>query len=98
RFSRDWSSDVCSSDLYNPLNVVRIGGSPTNSTQIIFAPGEEITQVAIGDADAWLAQPAGNLLFLKPTAIRAPTNMQVVTKTVSRSEERRVGAEAGRRG
>ncbi|PZR84709.1 MAG: hypothetical protein DI537_32195 [Stutzerimonas stutzeri] len=37
---------------YNPLNVVRIVGSPKNSTQIIFAPGEEITQVAIGDADA----------------------------------------------
>lgn len=67
---------------YNPLNVVRIVGSPKNSTQIIFAPGEEITQVAIGDADAWLAQPAGNLLFIKPTALRAATNMQVVTKTL----------------
>lgn len=67
---------------YNPLNVVRIIGSPKNSTQIVFAPGEEITQVAIGDADAWLAQPAGNLLFLKPTLIRASTNMQVVTKTL----------------
>jgi len=66
---------------YNPLNVVRITGSPTNSTQIIFAPGEEITQVAIGDADAWLAQPAGNLLFIKPTEIRLSTNMTVVTKT-----------------
>lgn len=66
---------------YNPLNVVRITGSPTNSTQIIFAPGEEITQVAIGDADAWLAQPAGNLLFIKPTEIRLSSNMTVVTKT-----------------
>jgi len=66
---------------YNPLNVVRITGSPTNSTQIIFAPGEEITQVAIGDAEAWLAQPAGNLLFIKPTEIRLSTNMTVVTKT-----------------
>lgn len=65
---------------YHPLNVVRIVGSPTNSTQIIFAPGEEITQVAIGDADAWLAQPAGNLLFIKPIEVRPATNAQVVTK------------------
>jgi type IV secretion system protein VirB9 len=65
---------------YNPMNVVRVVGSPTNSTQIIFEAGEEITQIAIGDADAWLAQPAGNLLFIKPTEIRLSTNMQVVTK------------------
>ena len=65
---------------YNPLNVVRVVGSPTNSTQIIFAGREEITQVAIGDADAWLAQPTGNLLFIKPLELHAATNMQVVTK------------------
>jgi type IV secretion system protein VirB9 len=66
---------------YNPLNVVRITGSPTNSTEILFAPSEVITQVAIGDANAWLAQPAGNLLFIKPTEIRMSTNMTVVTQT-----------------
>ena len=65
---------------YHPMNVVRIVGSPTNSTQIIFAPGEEITQVAIGNAEAWLAQPAGNLLFIKPIEVRPATNAQVVTK------------------
>lgn len=65
---------------YNPLNVVRVVGSPISSTQIIFAAREEVTQVAIGDADAWLAQPAGNLLFLKPTEVRPSTNMQVVTR------------------
>jgi type IV secretion system protein VirB9 len=64
---------------YNPMNVVRVVGSPTNSTQIIFSPGEEVSQVAIGDADGWLAQPAGNLLFLKPTEVRDTTNAQVVT-------------------
>ena len=65
---------------YNPLDVVRIVGCPTNSTQITFATGEEITQVAIGDAEAWLAQPAANMLFLKPTEVRAATNAQVVTR------------------
>lgn len=64
---------------YNPMNVVRVVGAPRSSTQIVFGPGEEITQVAIGDSEAWLAQPAGNLLFLKPTAARS-TNAQVVTK------------------
>lgn len=65
---------------YQALDVVRVVGSPTSSTQIAFAPQEEVTQVAIGDADAWLAQPAGHLLFLKPTAVRPATNMQVVTR------------------
>lgn len=66
--------------VYNPLNVVRIAGSPTNSTQIIFSSKEEITQISIGDEAAWLPQPVGNLLFIKPIEIKAPTNMQVVTK------------------
>lgn len=65
---------------YNPVNVVRVVGSPRNSTQIIFSAGEEITQVAIGDSDAWMAQPAANLLFLKPIIVRGSTNAQVVTR------------------
>lgn len=65
---------------YNALNVVRVVGSPTHSTQIIFGAGEEITQVSIGDETAWLPQPVDNLLFLKPLALKAPTNMQVVTR------------------
>ena len=65
---------------YNPMNVVRVIGGTFASTEIMFAPGETITQVAIGDADAWLAGPTGNLLFLKPTEVRAPTNAQVVTR------------------
>ena len=65
---------------YNPLDVVRIVGSPTNSTQITFGTNEEITQVAIGDAEGWLAQPAANMLFLKPTERRPATNAQVVTR------------------
>ena len=64
---------------YNPMNVVRLVGSTFTSTQIIFAVGETVTHVAIGDADAWLPQPTGNLLFIKPVEVRAPTNMQVVT-------------------
>jgi len=65
---------------YNELNVTRVVGTPTNSTQIVFAPDEEITFVAVGDADYWLVQPAGHLLFLKPTEVRPETNAQVVTR------------------
>lgn len=65
---------------YNAMNVVRVIGGTLSSTQIIFSPSESVTQVAIGDSEAWLAQPAGNLLFLKPTEVRASTNAQVVTK------------------
>ena len=66
--------------VYNPMNVVRVVGGTFNSTQIIFGSQETVTQVAIGDGDAWLAQPAGNLPFIKPVEVRAATNMQVVTK------------------
>ncbi len=65
---------------YNPLNVVRVIGGTFASTEVIFAAGETITQVAIGDADGWLVLPAGNLLFLKPVEVRTPTNAQVVTR------------------
>ena len=68
---------------YHPMDVIRVTASPTHSTQILFAEGEEISQVAIGDAENWLAQPAGNALFLKPTAPRASSNMQVVTRTAN---------------
>lgn len=64
---------------YNPMNPVRLVGSTFTSTQIIFAVGETVTHVAIGDSEAWLPQPTGNLLFIKPVEVRAPTNMQVVT-------------------
>lgn len=65
--------------VYNPMNPVRLSGTTFTSTQVIFAQGETITHVAIGDSEAWLPQPAGNLLFIKPVEVRAPTNMQVVT-------------------
>jgi len=66
--------------IYNPLNVVRVTGGTLASTEVEFAAGEVITQVAIGDADGWLVLPAGNLLFLKPMEVRTPTNAQVVTR------------------
>ena len=65
--------------VYDEMNVVRVVGTVLASTQVVFGPGEEIAHVAVGDATAWQVAPAGNLLFLKPTELRA-TNMQVVTR------------------
>lgn len=82
---------------YNALNVVRVVGAPTNSTQIIFGAREEITQVSIGDEAAWLPQPVGHLLFIKPLVLKGPTNMQVVTRRpdgASRSYQFRLVAAA----
>ena len=64
---------------YNSMNPVRVVGTTMTSTQIIFAVGETITHIAIGDSEAWLPQPTANLLFIKPVEVRAATNMQVVT-------------------
>lgn len=64
---------------YDPWQVVRILGTPTTSTQIVFGPDEQIERVAIGDTEGWIASPAGNLLFLKPSAVRPRTDMQVIT-------------------
>lgn len=86
---------------YDPGNVVRVVASRTSSTQLVFSPGEEITNVAIGDADAWLVQPAGNLLFLKPVALKPSTNAQVVTRRPdgsSRSYQLRLVATGGKTG
>jgi len=48
---------------------------------IEFGPGEEIENVAVGNSEAWQVTPnkRANLLFLKPLAIKARTNMTVVT-------------------
>ena len=65
--------------VYDPANVVKIVGVIRISTQVQFADGEEIAQVAIGDAVAWDVAPAGNILFLKPREKFPPTNLQIVT-------------------
>lgn len=64
---------------YNPMQVTRVFAALLTSTQITFDATETVTHVAIGDSEAWLAQPAGHILFLKPTEGRS-TNAQVLTK------------------
>jgi len=66
---------------YNADEVVRVEGKPNVQAMIKFAENEHIENVAIGDSQAWQVTPnrRANLLFVKPLADRASTNMTVVT-------------------
>jgi type IV secretion system protein VirB9 len=67
--------------LYDPTQVVRIEGKVNVQSTIQFGEGEAIENVAIGDSSTWQVTPnrRANLLFVKPLAPRASTNMTVVT-------------------
>ncbi|MBD3728990.1 MAG: TrbG/VirB9 family P-type conjugative transfer protein [Sphingomonadales bacterium] len=67
--------------LYNPDEVVRIEGRVKVQATIAFADDEHIENVAIGDSNGWQVTPnkRANLLFVKPLAPTATTNMTVVT-------------------
>ena len=67
--------------LYNADEVVKIEGRANVQATIRFDEDEHIENVAIGDSTAWQVTPnrRANLLFIKPLADRAVTNMTVVT-------------------
>jgi len=64
---------------YDPLQVVRVVGAFRTATQILFGPTETIQHVALGDTSGWEVAAESNILFAKPTAVRAPTNLIVTT-------------------
>lgn len=67
--------------LYTPDEVVRIDGRMGVQATVAFAEDEHIENVAVGDAETWQITPnkRANLLFVKPLAATARTNMTVVT-------------------
>ncbi|MEJ5977281.1 TrbG/VirB9 family P-type conjugative transfer protein [Novosphingobium sp. PS1R-30] len=67
--------------LYNANEVVRIDGKMGVQATVAFADDEHIENVAVGDAESWQITPnkRANLLFVKPLAATARTNMTVVT-------------------
>ncbi|WP_336987071.1 TrbG/VirB9 family P-type conjugative transfer protein [Altererythrobacter aquiaggeris] len=67
--------------MYDPGAVVLIEGKTTVQATIQFDEDERIENVAIGDSQSWQVTPnkRANLLFVKPLAQRASTNMTVVT-------------------
>ncbi len=66
---------------YSADQIVRINGKARVQATIKFAEGEVIENVAIGDSQSWQVTPnkRANLLFVKPLAANAVTNMTVVT-------------------
>jgi type IV secretion system protein VirB9 len=66
---------------YDPDQVYAITGHTGYQMTIEFEPGEKIETVGIGDSSGWQVTPNGSatLLFLKPMAVSAATNMALVT-------------------
>lgn len=67
--------------LYSPNEVVRIDGQLGVQASIAFAEDERIENVAVGDSASWQITPnkRANMLFIKPLAAKARTNMTVIT-------------------
>lgn len=66
---------------YNANNVVAVDANYGTSTMIVLGEGERIETIAVGDSVAWKVEPnkRGNIIFLKPVAPKASSNMNVVT-------------------
>jgi len=66
---------------YEPEQVYELTGTLHYALTLEFGPGERIENVAIGDALGWQVTPnrRADLLFLKPLATPARTNMAVIT-------------------
>ncbi len=66
---------------YDPAQIFRLKVATSYQATILFGAGEQVENVAIGDADAWQATLNGqsNALFLKPLRSNGATNMTVIT-------------------
>ena len=66
---------------YSDSQVYEITGVFRAATQIVFAPGETIEHVALGDTVSWEVAPADNSLFIKPREFASATNLVVLTNS-----------------
>jgi len=64
---------------YQPDQVYVFTGYYRYASQIEFSPDEEIKTISMGDSTAWMLNPSGFRLFLKPLEQDATTNMTVIT-------------------
>lgn len=64
---------------FSPNEVYQFVGHYGYQSSIEFGDEEKIQTVSIGDSVAWLVNPSGNRLFLKPIEQNALTNMTVIT-------------------
>ena len=64
---------------YSVNEVYQFIGHYGFQSAIEFEANEKILTVSVGDSVAWLINPSGNRLFLKPIEQNALTNMTVIT-------------------
>lgn len=65
--------------IYQPDQVYKYTGHYHYQSSIEFAPDETILTISMGDSTAWMLNPSGYRLFLKPVEQDATTNMTVIT-------------------
>jgi len=65
--------------VYQPDQVFRYVGHYRFQSAIEFEKDEEIRTISMGDSTAWMMNPSGNRLFLKPLEQDATTNMTLIT-------------------
>ncbi len=65
--------------IYQPDQVYKYTGHYHYETSIEFAPDEQILTISMGDSTAWMLNPSGFRLFLKPIEQDATTNMTLIT-------------------
>ncbi len=65
--------------MYQPDEVFKFTGHYRYQSSIEFAADEEIKTISMGDSTAWMINPSGSRLFLKPLEQDATTNMTLIT-------------------
>ena len=65
--------------IYQPDEVYKFTGHYRYQSSIEFARDETIKTISMGDSTAWMINPSGNLIFLKPIEQDATTNMTIIT-------------------
>jgi type IV secretion system protein VirB9 len=65
--------------MYQKDEVYKYTGHYRFQTSIEFGQDEEIKTISMGDSTAWMLNPSGNRLFLKPIEQDATTNMTIIT-------------------
>src|SRR5690606_41207123 len=93
RFSRDWSSDVCSSDLHATFNELSVDGDREARLRVSHDP--QVTGSLFGDGGVTPALRRKRRLYVETHAFDAQLRQDW---RCSRSEERRVGKEGRLRG
>src|SRR5690606_40277597 len=91
RFSRDWSSDVCSSDLRPHRDGVEGCGLATGPVKIRYLPDGQMAAGRAGRKSRLSRQAAAVDSSL--SVAYAATTAATSESTMMRSEERRVGKE-----